>query len=157
MQKKVSINVQIIMLGKIYIIMHLVSLGGSPGNVSEEPVTQEKPKKLCSFSNLSITSPVTAHSPTLPSFYLRHSSFFNPSVASPMSQFVFKPFFRFSYVTGSSITSPGEPPMLNISFSLNLQISIKCENILSGLTEDPCSVSGSNYSCNLLVRKSIFM
>ena len=26
---------------------------------------------------------VAAHSPTLPSFYLRRSSFFNPSVASP--------------------------------------------------------------------------
>ena len=29
---------------------------------------------------------VTAHSPTLPSLYLRHSSFSNPSVASPTSQ-----------------------------------------------------------------------
>ena len=50
----------------------------------------------CSFSNLSVTSPtsqlilqpfrgvtyVTANSPTLPLFHLRHSSFFNPSFAS---------------------------------------------------------------------------
>ena len=55
---------------------------------------------------------VTAHSPTLPSLYLRHSSFSNPSVASPTPQLIFRPFLRFSYVTGSSLTSPGEPPML---------------------------------------------
>ena len=39
---------------------------------------------------------VTAHSPTLPSLYLRHSSFSNPSVASPTSQLILYPFFRFS-------------------------------------------------------------
>ena len=55
---------------------------------------------------------VTAHSPTLPWLYLRHSSFSNPSVASPTSQLTLQPFFRFSYVTGSLLTSPGEPPML---------------------------------------------
>ena len=54
---------------------------------------------------------VTTHSPTLPSLYLRHSSFSNPSVASPTSQFILKPFFRFFYVTRSSLNSPGEPPM----------------------------------------------
>ena len=52
----------------------------------------------------------TAYSPTLPSLYLRHSSFSNPSVAST-SQLILQPFFRFSYVTCSSLTSPGEPPM----------------------------------------------
>ena len=51
------------------------------------------------------------YSPTLPSLYLRHSSFSNPSVASPTSQFVLQPFFRFSYVTSSSLNSHGEPPM----------------------------------------------
>ena len=35
---------------------------------------------------------VTAHSPTLPSLYLRHSSFSNPSVASPTSQLILQPF-----------------------------------------------------------------
>ena len=55
---------------------------------------------------------VTAHSPTLPSLYLRHSSFSNLSVASPTSQFILQHFFRLSYVTGSSLTSPGEPPMV---------------------------------------------
>ena len=76
-----------------------------------------------SFSKLSIASPtsqlililqafrhftyVTAHSPTLPSLYLRHNSFSNPSVASPMSQLILQLFFRLSYVTGYSLTSPG--------------------------------------------------
>ena len=61
-----------------------------------------------------------AHSPTfpplhlvttLPSLYLRHSSFSNTSVASRTSHFILQPFFRFSYVTSSSHNSPGEPPM----------------------------------------------
>ena len=55
---------------------------------------------------------VTTHSPTLPSFYLHHSSFSNPSVASPTSQLILQPFFCFSYVTGSSCTSPSELPMI---------------------------------------------
>ena len=56
--------------------------------------------ELCSFSNLSVTSPtsqlilqlfrrfiyITAHAPTLPLLYLYHSSFSNPSFASPASQ-----------------------------------------------------------------------
>ena len=45
------------------------------------------------------------------SLYLRRSSFPNPSVASPTSQFILQPFFRFSYVIGSSLTSPSELPM----------------------------------------------
>ena len=49
-----------------------------------------------------------AHSPTFPYLHLRHSSLSNPSVASPTSQFIFQPFFRFSYVTSSSLNSPGE-------------------------------------------------
>ena len=55
---------------------------------------------------------VTTHSPNLPSLYLRHSSFSNPSIASLTSQIFFQPFLRFSYVTSSSLNSPGEPPML---------------------------------------------
>ena len=54
---------------------------------------------------------VTTYSPTLPSLYLRHSSFSNPSVAPPTSQFILQPLFRVSYVTSSSLNSPGEPPM----------------------------------------------
>ena len=68
--------------------------------------------KLHSFSNLSINfTYVTAHSPTLPSLHLHHSSFSNPSVASPTSQLILQCFFRFYYITGSSLTSPGELPM----------------------------------------------
>ena len=66
-----------------------------------------------SFSNLSCHfTYITTHSPTLPSLYLHHSSFSNPSIASPTSQFILQPFFHFSYVTSSSLNSPGEPPML---------------------------------------------
>ena len=54
---------------------------------------------------------VTTHSPTLPSLYLRHSSFSYPSFASPTSQFIHQPFFRFSYVTSSSLNSRSEPPI----------------------------------------------
>ena len=54
---------------------------------------------------------ITAHFPTIPSLYLRRSSFSNPYVASPTSQFILQPFFRFYYVTASSLTSPGKPPM----------------------------------------------
>ena len=51
---------------------------------------------------------VKTPSATLPSLYLHHNSFPNPSVASPTSQFILQPFFRFSYVTSSSINSAGE-------------------------------------------------
>ena len=40
----------------------------------------------------------SAHSPTF--------------VTPPTSQLVLQPFFRFSYITGFSLTSPGEPPMV---------------------------------------------
>ena len=61
-----------------------------------------------------------AHSPTLPSLYLHHSSFSSSSVALPTSQFILQPFFRFSYVTSSSLDSPGEPHMRLIRvFGLN--------------------------------------
>ena len=51
------------------------------------------------------------HSPTLLLLYQNHSSFYNPSAASPTSQVILQPFRCFSYVTGTSRTSPGEPPM----------------------------------------------
>ena len=67
---------------------------------------------------------VTTHCPTLPSLYLRHSSFSNPSVASPTSQLILQPFFCFSYVIGFSLTSPGEPPMVCHHFQAsNIEIS----------------------------------
>ena len=49
---------------------------------------------------------VTTHSPTLTSLFLHHSSFSNPSVASPTPQLILQPLLRFSYVAGSSLTSP---------------------------------------------------
>ena len=49
---------------------------------------------------------VTANSTTLPSLYLRHSSFANPSVASPTWQFIIQPFRRFTYITAHSTTLP---------------------------------------------------
>ena len=67
---------------------------------------------------------VPAHSPTLSPLHLRHSSFYNPSIASSTSQLSLQPFRRltyvtghfttlrcFTYVTGTSRTSPGEPLM----------------------------------------------
>ena len=131
-------------------------MGGSPGELSEELVTQEKQKKgwrmSCDVGEVTErleNELCSAHSPTFPSIhlhhssfsnpsvaYLRRSSFSNPSVASPTSQLFLQPYFRFSYftgssltsqalqlrhrlfsyVTGSSLTSPGEPPMLSSLF-----------------------------------------
>ena len=54
----------------------------------------------------------SVHSPSFQSLHLCHNSFSNPSVASPTSQLILQPFFRYFYVTGFSLTSPGEPPMI---------------------------------------------
>ena len=59
---------------------------------------------------------VSAHSPTLLSLYLCHSSFSNPSVASPTSQLILQPFCRFTYVTAHSPTFPSLH-LRNSSFS----------------------------------------
>ena len=70
-----------------------------------------------SFSNSSVALTTSQFkSLTFPSVHLRHSSFSNPSVASTTSQLILQPFFRFSYVTGSSLTWPGEPPMIEINY-----------------------------------------
>ena len=45
-----------------------------------------------------------AHSPNFASLHLRHSSFSNPSVALPTSQFILQPFRFFTYVTAHSPT-----------------------------------------------------
>ena len=37
---------------------------------------------------------IIAHSPTLPSLYLRHNSFSNPPLALPTSQLILQPLFR---------------------------------------------------------------
>ena len=86
-------------------------------------VTERLENKLCSFSkSFRHFTYVTAHSPTLPTLYLRHNSFSNPSVASPTSQFILQrsfsnlsitsptsqltlqPFHRFTYATAHSPT-----------------------------------------------------
>ena len=51
------------------------------------------------------------HSPILTSLHLRQSSFSNPSAALPTSQLILQTFLCFTYVIGTSPTSPGEPPM----------------------------------------------
>ena len=79
--------------------------------------------ELCSFSNLPVTSPISQLIlQPFPLLYLCHSSFSNPSIASPMSQFILQPFFRFSYVTCSSLNSPGELPMMVVLNSLLLTV-----------------------------------
>ena len=49
---------------------------------------------------------ITSHSPTLLLLHLRHSSFSNPSAALPTSQVILQPFCCFTYLTGTSHTSP---------------------------------------------------
>ena len=64
---------------------------------------------------------VTVHSTTLPLLHLCHSSFYNPSIASPMPQLIHQPFHRFTYVTVHSTTLP----LLHLchsSFCLILQL-----------------------------------
>ena len=116
--------------------LHLIQLANRPWYSS--PTFPSLHLRHNSFSKPSVALPtsqlilqhlrhfnyVTTHYPTLPPLYLRHSSFSNlsvtlptsqlilqPSVASPTSQFILQPFFRFSYVTSSSLNSPGELPM----------------------------------------------
>ena len=93
---------------------------------AHSPTFQSLHQHHSSFSNPSVALPksqlilqpfhcfnVTAHSPILPSLYLPHSSFSNRPIASPMSRLILQPFFCFSYITGSSLTSPGELPMIH--------------------------------------------
>ena len=71
------------------------------------------------------------------SLHLRHNSFSNPFVALPTSQLILQPFryftyvtvqsrtlLSFSYVTSSSLNSPGEPPMINTSRVLCNKINV---------------------------------
>ena len=54
---------------------------------------------------------VTTQSPTLQPLHLRHSTFYNPSATSLTSQVNLQLFHCFTYVIGTSCTSPGEQPM----------------------------------------------
>ena len=72
-------------------------------------VTESLENEPSSFSKLSAPfTYITAHSPTLPSLYLRHNSFSNPSIASPTSQLILivQSFSHFTYATAHSPTLP---------------------------------------------------
>ena len=113
-------------------------MGGLPGDVSEEAVTQEKRKKgwrmSCDVGETTeglekscdaVTSPtsqlilqpfrrfiyVTARSITIPVLHLRQTLHL-PSAALSTSQLILQPFSCFTYVTGTSPRSPGEPPKI---------------------------------------------
>ena len=61
---------------------------------------------------LFVASPTSQpHSSTLSSLHLHQSPLSNPSIASSTSQLILQPYRCFTYVTGSSPTSPGTPPM----------------------------------------------
>ena len=94
---------------------------------------------------------ITAHSPTLPSLYLHHNSFSNLSIASPTSQLILQPFFCLSYVTGFSLTSPGEPPMelQGPLYTMNdfiLHFLRTCSMALSHLWHWPVHITCKNFS-----------
>ena len=74
---------------------------------------------------------ITTHSPNLTSLYLRHRSFYNPSVASPTSQFILQASFHFSYVASSSLNSPGELPMVFFFFFAPPMKTLKSRSWLS--------------------------
>ena len=70
-----------------------------------------------------------AHSPTFPSLHLlRHSSFSNPSVALPTSQFILQPFRCFTYVTTHYPTFPS----LHLRHS---SLSSICQYFIISITE----------------------
>ena len=94
---------------------HHRGMCGSPGDVREVPMTYMKQPFFRFFyvTSSSLNSPgsfsklsITAHSPTLPPLYLRHSSFYSHSIASPTSQLILQPFHCFTYVTAHSPTLP---------------------------------------------------
>ena len=109
----------------------------------------------------------SANSPTFPSLHLRHSSFSNLSFALPTSQLILQPFCCFTYVTvhsltllslllvtGSSLTSPGEPPMMRSRSSQGAISCICCGHFRKTLLEqqfllNSCSIARSTgKSCN---------
>ena len=98
---------------------------------------------------------VTDHSTTLLLLHLCHSSFSKSSVALPTSQFIFQPFRRFSYIAGSWLTSPGEPP------KEILIVRYKDEDKISGhsTVEQATTVSlqkwrrGSTNAVNIIIER----
>ena len=95
-----------------FILLGLVEgIGGSPGDITEEPLTKEMQNKAWRMScdvgeaiERLENEQSSAHSPTLLLLYLCHSLFSNPSVALSMSQLILQPFHCFTYVTAHSPT-----------------------------------------------------
>ena len=75
-----------------FLSLHLHHSSFSNSSVAS-PMSQLILQLFCLFTYVTAHSPhffcfsyITTHPPTLPSLYLRHSSFSNPSFASPTSQ-----------------------------------------------------------------------
>ena len=61
---------------------------------------------------------------TLSSLHLRHSSFSKPSVVSSTLQLILQLFRSFTYVTSTSPTSYGEPPMIYNGLYIDLYMCL---------------------------------
>ena len=109
--------------------------------------------ELCSFSNISFTSPtsqlihqpfhrfiyVTAHSQTLPLLYLRHSSFPNPSFASPTSQAL--PLIHLA-------SRPWKEPLWRASILGIYRIPNSCPDVIPFCNDGHCSIwNGVKNKC----------
>ena len=121
--------------------------------------------ELCSFSNLSITSPtsqlilqpfrrftyVTAHSPTLPLRHLLHSSFSKPSFASPTSQalhlihlLTLQTFRHLTYVTTHSQT------LRRFTYVTAHSPSLPLLHLLHSSFSNPSFVSSTSLALHLI-------
>ena len=92
---------------------------------------------------------VTAHSPTLPSLYLRHSSFSNPSVASPTSQLILSrahsPSFPSLHLRHSSFSNPS----LALLTSQDILQPFRCFTYATSTFSNPSFASPTLQDFNL--------
>ena len=58
------------------------------------------------------------------------NSFFNLSVTFPTSQLILQRYFRFSYVTSSSLTSPGKPSMPRDKISCHSATNVSIPQVI---------------------------
>ena len=115
----------------------------SPTFPSLQPMSQLFLEPFCCFTY------ITAHSPTLPLLHLHHSSFSNPSFASPTSQalhllLILQPFRHFTYVRTHSPTLPSV--YLHHSSLANLPLLHLGDNSFSY----PSSASPASQALNLI-------
>ena len=99
-----------------------------------------------------------AHSPTFPSFHLRHSSFSKLSVVSSTSQLIFQPFRHFTYVAAHS------PTLLSILLRHRLfiyvtwrathELSIKIKSVALQLRRAKTDWSGC---CQMAVQGALWL